>query len=64
MLAIQKDFFSRAVRHPTLHLSLNRWRTVMQVLFKSRHVQATNLPTNLRDLTEGRARQRFIDHTR
>jgi len=52
MLLFLKGCFFRAVRRPTLRVSLNRWRSVMQVLFKSRHPQATEL----RDLTERRVR--------
>jgi ribosome-associated translation inhibitor RaiA len=52
MLTFQKYCFFRTVNRPTLWLSLNRWRSVMQVLFKSRHPHATEL----RDLTERRVR--------
>jgi hypothetical protein len=52
MLAFSKYCFFRIVKGPTLWLSLNRWRSVMQVLFKSRHPHATEL----RDLTERRVR--------
>jgi hypothetical protein len=52
MFAFLKDCFYRTSRRTTFHLSLNRWRSVMQVLFKSRHPQATDL----RDLTERRVR--------
>jgi len=52
MFTFSKDCFSRTARHPTFRLSLNRWRSVMQVLFKSRHPRATDL----RDLTERRVR--------
>jgi hypothetical protein len=52
MLAFSKSCFFRIVKSPTLGLSLNRWRSAMQVLFKSRHPQATEL----RDLTERRVR--------
>jgi ribosome-associated translation inhibitor RaiA len=52
MLAFSKSCFFRFFKEPTLRLSLNRWRSVMQVLFKSRHPQATEL----RDLTERRVR--------
>jgi hypothetical protein len=52
MFAFLKDCFSRTARRATFHLPLNRWRFAMQVLFKSRHPQATDL----RDLTERRVR--------
>jgi hypothetical protein len=52
MLIFFKDCFFRSVKGSTLRLCLNRWRFVMQVLFKSRHPQATEL----RDLTERRVR--------
>jgi len=52
MSAFSESCFFRAARRPTLRLSPNRWRSVMQVLFKSRHPQATEL----RDLTERRVR--------
>jgi antitoxin CptB len=52
MFTFAKDCFSRAARHPTFRLSLNRWRSVMQVLFKSRDPHATDL----RDLAERRVR--------
>jgi hypothetical protein len=52
MFAFLKDCFYRTSRRTTFHLSLNRWRSVMQVLFKSRHPQATDL----RDQTERRVR--------
>jgi len=52
MLAFSKSCFFRIVKSPTFRLSLNRWRSVMQVLFKSRHPHATEL----RDLTERRVR--------
>ena len=47
-----KSCFLRAAKESTFRLSLNRWRSVMQVRFKSRHLQATAL----RDLTERRVR--------
>jgi ribosome-associated translation inhibitor RaiA len=52
MFEFLKDCFSRTAKRTTFRLSLNRWRSVMQVLFKSRHPQATDL----RDLTERRVR--------
>jgi hypothetical protein len=52
MLTFSKYCFFRTVKAPTLWLSLNRWRSVMQVLFKSGHPHATEL----RDLTERRVR--------
>ncbi len=52
MLAFSKSCFLRTVKRPTFRLSLNRWRSVTQVLFKSRHPHATEL----RDLTERRVR--------
>jgi ribosome-associated translation inhibitor RaiA len=52
MFSFSKDCFFRTSWDPTFRLSLNRWRSVMQVLFKSRHPQATDL----RDLTERRVR--------
>jgi hypothetical protein len=52
MFSFLSGCFSRTARRPTFRLSLNRWRSVMQVLFKSRHPQATDL----RDLTERRVR--------
>ena len=52
MLAFSKYCFFKIVKGPTLWLSLNRWRSFMQVLFKSRHPHATEL----RDLTERRVR--------
>jgi hypothetical protein len=48
----QQSCFFLAGRRPTLRASLNRRRPVMQVLFKTRHPQATDL----RDLTERRVR--------
>lgn len=52
MFAFLKDCFSRISRRPTFRLCLNLWRSVMQVLFKSRHPHASEL----RDLTERRVR--------
>ncbi|EXU78501.1 hypothetical protein AX13_12530 [Comamonas aquatica DA1877] len=52
MLMSFKVCFSGTSDGPRFDLSLNRWRSVMQVLFKSRHPQATDL----RDLTERRVR--------
>jgi hypothetical protein len=52
MFAFMKGCFSRIGWRSTFHRCLNRWRSVMQVLFKSRHSQATDL----RDLTERRVR--------
>jgi hypothetical protein len=51
-LAFYEICFFLASRRLTLRVSLNRWRPVMQVLFKSRHPQAADL----RDLTERRVR--------
>ena len=52
MLRFSKDCFFRIYGRPKFHLSPNRWRSVMQVLFNSRHPQATQF----RDLTERRVR--------
>jgi len=52
MFEFLKGCFSRSSGRSTFVLSLNFWRYVMQVLFKSRHPQATEL----RDLTERRVR--------
>jgi hypothetical protein len=52
MFPFLKGCCSRSPRRPTLHLSLNRWSSVMQVLFKPRHPQAADL----HDLTERRVR--------
>ena len=52
MLAFCKSCFFRSVEGPTVGLPLNRWRSVVQVLFKSRHPHAAEL----RDLTERRVR--------
>lgn len=43
MFAFLKDCFSKPASRRTFHLTLNRWRSVMQVLVKSRHPQATLL---------------------
>jgi len=45
-------FFFEAPMRPTFRLSLNRWRAVMQVLFKSRDPQADQL----RDVAQRRTR--------
>jgi hypothetical protein len=52
MLKFSKRCFFRTDNESTFQVALNRWRPVMQVLFKSRHPQATEL----RDLTERRVR--------
>jgi hypothetical protein len=52
MLKFSKRCFFRTANESTFQTALNRWRPVMQVLFKSRHPQATEL----RDLTERRVR--------
>jgi hypothetical protein len=52
MLAFLKYCFFRIVKGRRLWLSLDRWRSAMQVLFKSRHPHAAEL----RDLTERRVR--------
>ena len=52
MLAFSKICFFNAFQQPTFRLFLNRWRYVMQVLFKSRTPQATEL----RELSERRVR--------
>ena len=52
MFPFLKDCFYRTSLRRTFGVQFNRWRSVMQVLFKSRHPQATEL----RELTERRVR--------
>ena len=52
MFSFLKCCFSRTAKRLTCGVSLNRWRSVTQVLFKSRHPQATEL----RDLSERHVR--------
>ena len=52
MFTFLKCCFFGIPRGPTFRLYINRRKSVMQVLFKSRHPQATDL----RDLTERRVR--------
>lgn len=52
MLEFLKDCFSISPGRPRSHVIANLWNPMMQVLFNSRHPQATDL----RDLTERRVR--------
>jgi hypothetical protein len=58
MLPSLKACFFDKGRRSTLLLPIHRWRFPMQVLFKSRHPQATGL----RELTGRRMRQHLVGH--